>query len=76
MIVIFPVVGRREWGELCKKEGLLLEECRPHTRRSLTITTLHRVTRRNLRQQELFWGKAGLMGSPSQPGSFSGCQWI
>ena len=72
----FPCGGAGEWGELCKKKGLLLEECRPHTRHSLTITTLHRVTWRSLRQQELSWGKAGLMGSPSQPGSFPESQWI
>lgn len=72
----FPCGGAGEWGELCKKKGLLLEECRPHTRHSLTITTLHRVTWRSLGQQELSWEKAGLMGSPSQPGSFSESQWI
>lgn len=46
----FPYGGAGEWGELCKKNGLLCEEHRPQTRLNLTITTLQKGTQRNLMQ--------------------------
>jgi hypothetical protein len=54
-------------GELYKKNVLLHEECSSHMRLNLTMTALHVVTQRNLKQQKLLQVMVSFMCHPRLP---------